>query len=176
VAEGLGSLPRPPESELADPDALSTLLQGASDGLRALERPDGRDRLYLTRKSGRRLVNRPEMEQWFEEHGYEVLDFAELPFIEQVRRTRNAEFVIAETGSSVYGLLFARPGVRIGVVGRETEREHEWLNEMFLRLGHRLMLMACEVVEKHPITPDKENFRADLEQLPGFLDALAEMP
>jgi hypothetical protein len=172
------------EGELSDAPALAALLRNVDSGLRALERPDGGERLYVTR--GRtQFADRSEVEMWFSERGYQVVDFADLSFAEQVKRVRNAEFVVIEEGSSAYYLLFARPGARIGVLTvlpSEAARrpagaatEFEWRNEMARALGHRMLLYPGELINEHPQYDDRSEFRIDLNRLPGFLDELAAM-
>jgi len=168
--EVLGT-PSWPEAELADTDALSALLGRVEPRLRALDGAERGGRLYLTR-SGRRLANRPEVERWFADRGFEVADFGRLPFVEQLRRIRGAELVVAEDGSVVYGLLFARPGLRIGVLAPPAPLEYEWCNEMFRSLGHQLLVLIGDAVREHPTYAKFSDFHIDPERLPAFVDAL----
>lgn len=162
-------------AELADVPTLLELIAPLERRFAPLERPEPTGRLYLTRR-GRRLANRTAVEAWFDAQGFEVVDFADLPFVEQATRLRNAEVVVVEDGSAVYGLLFARRGVRIGVLTVPPGAEYEWCNEMFTGLGHRLLLMTGELTAEHPHYANMSDFTIDVARLPAFLDELAALP
>jgi hypothetical protein len=169
-------LPGTPIEQLADTSALAALLQRVEPALRAFD-ADQRDlRVLLTRKDDR-LANRREVEQWFEESGWAVVDPADLPFAGQMRLIRNAGTVVAIGGAAVYGLVFARPGLRIGLLypspgGGPPHEEVQLHHELFRALGHRLLVLPGKHLESHSVWPLYVPFRIEREQLTAFLERL----
>ena len=86
-----------PDALALDDEAFADLLARAEPMLEAIEGPPGPKRIYLTRKDWqhRRLVNRLEVEDWFAAQGFEVLDFGDLPFRQQLALTRGADVIVA---------------------------------------------------------------------------------
>jgi len=169
-------LPGTPIEQLADTSALAELLQRVESALRAFD-TDQRDlRIFLTRKDDR-LANRAEVEQWFEELGWAVVDAADLTFAEQMRLIRNASTVVAIGGAAVYGLVFARPGLRIGLLypsprGGPPHEEVQLHQEMFEALGHRLLVLPGEHLDDHPVWPLYVPFRIERNRVIPFLERL----
>jgi Glycosyltransferase 61 len=167
-----GSTPLPHE-ELGDAEALAGLLRRIEPRLQTLDGQDRTARILFTRKDDR-LENREEVERWFEELGWLVVDQADLPFADQVRLTRSAGTVVVVDGAARCGVLFARPGLRIGELSLSPVREHRWFNEITRRLGHKLLILPGELVEtqQHPIWPNFSSFRIERQQLHAFLERL----
>lgn len=169
-------LPGTPIEQLADAPALARLLQRVEPALRAFDADQHDLRVLLTRKDDR-LANRHEVEQWFEESGWAVVDAADLPFDGQMRVIRNAATVVAIGGAAIYGLVFARPGLRFGLLypspgGGPPHEEVHWHHEMFRALGHRLLVLPGEHLDSHPVWPLYMPFRVEREQLTPFLKRL----
>jgi predicted O-linked N-acetylglucosamine transferase (SPINDLY family) len=72
------------------------------------------ERLLLRRESGvRRLVNAPEIEADLVSRDFTVMNFANMPFAEQVRAAAGAEVIVGQSGAQLANMVFARPGTRI---------------------------------------------------------------
>jgi len=172
-------IPGTPIEQLADAPALAGLLQRVEPALRGFD-ADQRDlRVLLTRKDDR-LANRREVEEWFEESGWAVVDAADLPFDGQMRIIRNASTVVAIGGAAIYGLVFARPGLRIGLLypsprGGPPHEEVQWHHEIFKALGHRLLVLPGKHLGSHPVWPLYVPFRIEREQLAPFLERLESL-
>jgi hypothetical protein len=131
--------------ELADPDLLAGMLLDLQPQLESAGDDSAPPaRLYLTRGAGqsRSLEGRTEVERFFEGRGFTVVNPGQLGFVEQLRHLRRASTVILEAGSSVFSLLYCRPGARIGYFPTYDPPELECLNEIFLRLGHKMLALA----------------------------------
>jgi capsular polysaccharide biosynthesis protein len=166
--ERLGT-PTWPEQELSDVAALAPLVERANTRLRHLEEPRAGRRVLLAR-SDARLVNRAEVHDSFRNQGFDIVDPATLSFDEQVRSIRSADVIVTEDGSARYGLLFARPRARIGVLS-VSGHEYEWLGAMLRELGHRLLLLAGAPVGDAR-NPTWSDYRIDVERLPAFIAEL----
>ena len=172
-------LPGTPIEQLADTSALAGLLQRVEPALRAFDADERDLRVFLTRRDDR-LANRREVEQWFEESGWAVVDAADLPFAGQMGLIRNASTVVAIGGAAVYGLVFARPGLRIGLLypsprGGPPHEEVQLHHEIFKALGHRLLVLPGKHLGSHPVWPLYVPFRIEREQLTPFLERLESL-
>lgn len=93
---------------------------------------------------------------------------------------RNASTVIAIGGAAVYGLVFARPGLRIGLLypsprGGPPHEEVQLHHEIFKALGHRLLVLPGKHLGSHPVWPLYVPFRIEREQLSPFLERLESL-
>ena len=72
----------------------------------------GKRWIYATRRGyiERVLLNNTEVEVWFNQHGFEVVDFGNLAFDSQVMLARKAEVVVGLHGSNLTNIMFMRPG------------------------------------------------------------------
>jgi hypothetical protein len=143
--------------------------------LEALAEPASRPRrLFLTRKDGqhRRLVNRAEVEQWFVAQGFEVYDFAEHSFRQQLELVRSAEAIVGPDGSSFMTTFYARAGTRIGILDNPYLEDNEWYVNVSEALGQRLLYFVGDVVEPDASYRFRAGYRVDVGALPGFLDEL----
>ncbi|MEZ5120439.1 MAG: glycosyltransferase family 61 protein [Solirubrobacterales bacterium] len=130
--------------------------------------------MFLTRADHqhRRIVNRVEVEAWFRDHGFHVVDFGRLPFAEQLRLTRGAEVVVGPDGSSLLVSLFGRSGLRVGVLDNPHLADNEWYVAMCRRLGQPVSYLVGEVVRDAPDYWYHADYRIDVAHLPGFVDDL----
>jgi hypothetical protein len=166
--ERLGT-PTWPEQELSDVAALAPLVERANTRLMPLVEPPAGRRVLLAR-SDARLVNRAEVQDWFRNQDFDIVDPAILSFEEQVHFVRSADVIVTEDGSARYGLLFARTGARIGVLSA-SGHEYEWIGAMLRELGHRLLLLAgAPVGDARNLTWSE--YRIDVERLPAFIAEL----
>jgi len=164
----------PPWRELFCPDSrtLATLIAGLRPMLEAIEQPGGPRRLYLTRKDNqhRRLVNRLEVERWASSEGFEIVDFADLPFVKQLQFVRGAEVIVGPDGSAMAMALFARPGTRVGAFSHPFIDQLVTYVHLFHALdGHYAVLTGKVSGENHD---RNSNYRVDSARLPQFLEAL----
>ena len=172
-----GEKPVAPETarkfiELADPELLAGMIRELQPKLdSACEGAAAPLRLYLTRGAGqsRSLENRTEVERYFEGRGFTVINPAQLGFIEQLRYLRRASMVVLEAGSSVFSLLYGRPGMKIGYYPTYDPPELECLHEVFLRLGHKMLALAPAPGE----TADRQ--QVDFDRLAVLVDELERM-
>jgi tetratricopeptide (TPR) repeat protein len=163
---------------LSDAERLCNLIRSLEPRLdEAAAGAAGGKRLYLRRKDSqrRRMVNRIEVEQWFSARGFELVDFDDLTFAEQLRRVRSADFIVGPDGATFYGLLFARPGTRIGMLAQPALEGNEWWNEMFRQLGLPFLLYVGSLHALNPDYPSQSEVRIDTSGLEAFLAELGEM-
>jgi hypothetical protein len=117
-------------------------------------------------------VNRAEVHAWFIERGFEAFEPGGLSFREQIRLIRSAEIIVCEDGSATYSFVFARPGTRLGVLTVAPVGEWEWSYEMFLALGHRLVMLSGPPVREDSASAKYSDYEIDLGLLPPLLEAL----
>lgn len=71
--------------------------------------------IYVSRKKWKKqrvLINEEEVEYIFEKKGFKIIYPEEMSFSEQVSNFRNASRVAGPSGSSMYNLIYSRPGTR----------------------------------------------------------------
>ena len=166
---------RPLEEQLSDTQALTTLIRSLIPKLeRIQEGYKGAKRIFLRRRDGqkRRMTNRVEVERWFVEHGFELLDFDELSFAEQVRRIRAADVIVGQDGASFYGLVFARPGTRIGMFAQPSMDGYEWWCQVYAELGLPFLLYPGTLRELNLDYSYQSDIEIETAGLSGFLEAL----
>ena len=180
AGERPGSAPAP-EAEIADTRALAELVNRLGPRLDAAPPapPDTARRIYLQRHDtqNRRISNRVEVEAWFKSQGFEIIDLGAISFAQQLARLRAADIVVGPDGAAFYGLLFARPGTRIGMLAQPLLEGYEWWNQMFTELGHRVLLLRGDMHRLNPHYRSQSDFTVNVTELPGFLAELeAEDP
>jgi len=163
-----------PDFEFSDTRALAQLITRLQPNLDTLTSEGYPEKIYLTRKSGqgRSLTNRTEIEDFFQRQGFSILDFNELSMLEQLTHWRAARTVVMEAGSSIYGLLFCRPGTCIGELAGPPLEEYLWVADMCEALGHRFLLFPFDNVIDNPGAAPMEGFRADVASLPDYLEEM----
>jgi capsular polysaccharide biosynthesis protein len=112
------------------------------------------------------------VEEWFVGNGFEVFDFAEHTFLEQLQLVRSAEAIVGPDGSAFMTTFYARPGTRIGVLDNPYLEDNEWYVNICQALGQPLLYLVGEVVHPDPSYRFRAGYRIDVEALPAFLDAL----
>ena len=168
-----------PESELSDTQALARLLEKLHQKLDSITPPvDQPRRIYLKRKDSqkRRLANRQDVENWFSQQGFTLLDFDELSFLEQLRYLRGAEYIIGPDGAAFYGLVFARSGTRIGMLSQPITEGYAWWNQMFNELGQKLLLLPGTLYQLNPYYACQSDTIVDIGLLSAFLEQLRQLP
>ncbi|MFC7704769.1 glycosyltransferase 61 family protein [Plastorhodobacter daqingensis] len=92
------------------PDLLARLAAPAA----ALRDGGTPRRLFLWRDSPvRRLLSAEELANELAGRGVVKVNFAQMPFAEQIRHMANAEIIVGQSGAHFANLLFAAPGARI---------------------------------------------------------------
>lgn len=87
--------------------------------------PGSGPRVFLTRGSGqRRPYNQDACLEVAQEYGFTAVDTGMMTFAQQVATLSEAEVVVGPTGAAMANLLFARPGARAVVIGRQTGFTH----------------------------------------------------
>lgn len=71
------------------------------------------ERVFISRKKTRRLVNEDEIEQTLQEYGFEKVYFEDLLISEQWSITRNAKVIVGMHGAALSNLVFNRKGVKV---------------------------------------------------------------
>lgn len=158
--------------ELADADLLARMLLDLQPRLDSvLEEGLPPVKLYLTRNSGqaRPLEGRAEVERFFGQRGFTVVDPASLTFANQLRLLRRASAVVLQAGSAVYSLLYCRPGARIGYFPTDDPPALECVHEVFQRLGHKMVAFAP------PPGSSEHRPVADFDMLARLLDEMEAM-
>ena len=163
-----------PDSLALDGGAFAALIAKTRAKLEESDGRPGPDRVYLTRKDSqhRSLVNRPEVENWFATRGFEVVDFGELPFGDQLALTRGADMLIAQDGSSMMMSFFARRGTRVGCLTGPYAESNEWYSLMCEALDQPYSILTGELVTRDPVYRERSSYRIDTGTLQAFLDDL----
>lgn len=171
---GTGSAP---EAWRSDVPVLVALLRRLEPRLATADREGGPRRLFLARKDNlaRRMLNGSEVETWFCARGFVAIDFGQMTFVEQLALIRGAEIVVGPDGSAFFNALFARPGLRIGMLSQPFIEGYEWFAQMFEALGHHLLILPGELERLHPRYRDMSDFHIEVGRLEGFLDKLCEI-
>ena len=160
-----------------DAGGYARLIEKVHPCIQRLDEPQQEHpRLYLTRKDSqhRRLVNREEVEHWARSQGFEIVDFGDLSFLEQLKSIRGAEVILGPHGSASMVVYFARPGTRFGEFNHALIREYERYSQaqVYRELGiyHRVLL--GDVVARNPSYTTFSSYAVDVEALPAFLAEL----
>ena len=71
--------------------------------------------LYISRRNAkwRKIINEGDFYPDFEKNGFEIIDFENLPVIEQIRKMQTCKKIIAPHGSGLVNLIFAAPKTSI---------------------------------------------------------------
>ena len=164
---GVNTKPVGYDSQLSDYEGLAHLVSGLQPALDRVARPDVAERLYLTRSNRHRpLLNRSEVEEYFEQVGFVVADLAELDFAEQVALIRGANVIAMEGGSNIYGALcFSRPGTELVELGGPPLHEYLWICNLAAALGHQHRVVPFRDAFTEPIRPTNDAFLLDLDTL-----------
>jgi capsular polysaccharide biosynthesis protein len=74
---------------------------------------DTPERVFISRKGSRCLINESEIEQILQEYGFEKIYFEDIPLGEQWSITKNAKVVIGLHGAALSSLVFNRKGIKV---------------------------------------------------------------
>jgi capsular polysaccharide biosynthesis protein len=71
------------------------------------------ERVFISRKGSRSLINENEVEQTLQEYGFQKFYFEDIPISEQWSITRNAKVLVAMHGAAMASLVFNRNAVKV---------------------------------------------------------------
>lgn len=76
-------------------------------------KPQTPERIFISRKGSRCLINEKEIEQTLKEYGFEKFYFEDIPITEQWSVTRNAKVVVGMHGAALKSLVFNTNAVKV---------------------------------------------------------------
>jgi len=154
------------------PAGFRHLRAQADAALSAFDAGSVASRLSLTRKPSqwRRLVNATEVEGVLARHGFQALDFGELPFAEQLRHIRGADLVVGQDGSALLMTLFGRPDLRICGLGQPEMGAWEWYADACEAIGHDLTVIRGSLATAHPDYEWMSDYEIDTGLLETYLE------
>lgn len=71
------------------------------------------DRIYISRRDNRRLINEDEIHSLLALQGFQRLYFEDFPIAQQWAFARNAKIIVGLHGAALSSVLFASPGLRL---------------------------------------------------------------
>lgn len=127
------------------------LLRQVREQLLAKIYPDGQlpvphRRVYVSRRSQRvrRLLNEHAIEGALEQYGYEIVEFENLSFMEQIKLMTETERFISTHGAGLTNMLFLPPTARVGEVMNADKLIHK-VNKDFENLIYFRMAAALHL-------------------------------
>jgi len=165
----------PTRTLVIDADAFVAQIARMEPALARLRTGQGAKRLYLARSASqhRGMVNKSEVDAWFADNGFEMVDFGAYAYEEQLRMVRDADIIVGPNGAALINSLFAGAGTSIGILDNSFIEDNEWYAAVSERLGQRLSFLVGEVVDADPVYEFNANYRIDIDALPAFLAHLA---
>jgi capsular polysaccharide biosynthesis protein len=138
----------------------------------ALGNIKGPERVFLARKDfrHRKLVNRDVIEAIAKQRGFALVYTEDLEFIEQVRRLRNARFVIAPEGSALFLTFFAQAGLRLCILNNPETEGLAVYDGLLAGMGVEITVVTGPEVKKHHELANYSDYRIDETRFSGFLD------
>ncbi|PLC05780.1 hypothetical protein CY658_01580 [Variovorax sp. RO1] len=73
----------------------------------------GHRKVFLARRTGRNIINTPEVEEVLASYGYEIVDTGQLSFEQQVRLFAEARTIVGAMGAAFTNLIFCQPGTQV---------------------------------------------------------------
>lgn len=128
------------------------------------ELPVPHRQVYVSRRLQRvrRLLNEPAIETLLVQHGYEVVEFEKMTFVEQVRLMTETHLFISIHGAGLTNMLFLPTGARVGELLNADKiirkQNQDFENLIYFRMAAALRLpyycLPCANVESEPPTND----------------------
>ncbi|CAN5709867.1 hypothetical protein BH23CHL8_BH23CHL8_14630 [soil metagenome] len=170
----VGPRPRQPRKRggrALHPEGFAHLMARAHARLKGVDTRGAPPRIYLTRKltQHRQMRNAAAIEALLRQHGFEPIDFGDIPFREQVRLIRGAEQVIGQDGSAMLMTILGRPGLRIGGFSQPQLEEWEWYTDASAALGQEVTVLLGDLVEEHPQYGWMSDYEVDPQQVAAYL-------
>jgi capsular polysaccharide biosynthesis protein len=142
-----------------------------------VEKPGGRRRLFLSRRSVTRasdgtyraLLNEDALVEAVAARGYEIIEPELQPFPEQIRLFAEAELVVGLGGAALFNTIFCAPKTRVVSIESSTAFVHAHAC-LFAALGHRFaFILGRQDLDDQ--TPVQKRWTVDVE---GVLKALQD--
>jgi hypothetical protein len=164
------------ERETVDVDGLLPLLERARPAIERVDTAGAPERIYLSRKptQHRRLENSRAIEDLARRHGFEVFDFGDLRFVEQVRLIRGAKHVLGPDGSATLMTFLAGPGLRISKLSQPFIEEVEGYAHVSEALRQDLTVIVGDLETEHPRYPWMSDYSIDTDALASYLEGVAD--
>ena len=160
--------------DTVDVDAWLQLMERARPMLERVELANAPERIYLARKpmQHRRLVNAAAVEAMVVRRGYEVHDFAEVPFVEQIRLIRGARHVLGPEESAFLMTFLGRPGLRISKLSPPVLDEVEGYVQICTAQDQDCTVFVGTLEKENLRFPNMSDYSIDPEQLARYLDGV----
>ena len=114
-----------------------------------------RMKLYISRRKSRRpLPNEREVEMFFENRGFTIAYFEDIPLLEQLKTIRSSEIIVAPHGAALSNLVVAMPHIKVFEIMTQ-----DYANSCY---GH---IASSLEIDYTCIDADSSDFFAQLEQL-----------
>jgi hypothetical protein len=129
-------------------------------------------RLHDTSK--RVLVNRDEVEELFQQAGFEIVDPEKLTIVEQIRLFASAVFVAGESGAGMANIGFCDPGTRVLEIQPEAFVEG-WTRAACMLFGHEWGVFFAKCMartESDRAKPSVLEFRVDITEMRAVIENL----
>ena len=104
--------------------------------------------IYLARRKNkwRRLVNEEKIIIKLKNLGFKIIEPENLSFKEQVKIFRNAKFIVAPNGSSLYNLIFSNPKIKVLIIGQKNLFNWGGWFGSFKYLGYEFHYLVGKVI------------------------------
>lgn len=133
-------------------------------------------RIYLARRDNqhRRLINRADVEALFAAHGFAILDFWDVPFLEQLQYLRAAEVVAGPDGSAFMTTYFGRRGLRILTLTNPCLNDLQMYSLVCAARGQNYFVLPGEYAGREADYPEMTGYVTDLGTLARMLRRVLE--
>jgi capsular polysaccharide biosynthesis protein len=123
--------------------------------------------LYISRTDaeGRRVVNEPEVTDYLQSRGFEIVRLSDLPMIQQARMFAEAKLVIGPHGSGLTNIIFGTSGLTLLELHPADE-----VNQVFWVLANA-MKQRYAFIAGPPVNKQRD-FSVPIERLKHLLDRL----
>lgn len=155
-------------------EAIAELIARIRPNLEAIEPLEGYERLYLPRRAWqkRKLVNADEVEAELERAGFVRFDPWDASFRRQLQVIRSARYVVAPEGSALIMSVFAKPGLKVGLLSHPYPEGLEIYTQEFPHLGHELTVVTGEVVREDDAERIFSDFRIEPVDMRRLFEAM----
>lgn len=107
----------------------------------AFQIEDGYERIYIRRKSYRRVVNEVEIVGLLEKYGFKCVELETLPLDKQIRLFYSAKVIVAPHGAGLANLVFCQPKTRVIELFTPSFMEpHYWQISRLMDLKYRMIV------------------------------------
>ena len=158
--------------EAVDVDAWLDLMERARPVLEQVDTSGSPERVYLARQpwQHRKLTNAKTIEASVAARGYHIVDFAQVPFVEQVRLIRGARHVLGPDGSASLTTFLGRQGLRIGKLAPPFLDVFEGYVQICAAMGQDLTVLTGTLEERNARFHHMSDYSIDPQELAAYLD------